>query len=798
MHFNLRDLKFAVRSISRNKLLAVAAALTLAIGIGVNTAIFSGVYAYLKTPLGYAHPERLVWLAESHGGKTAQFGAVSWRDAEDWKHAAALESLVLFRFEQMRIGTGGAQSVKCVDATFDLFAVLGAKPQLGRLPESSDTDFSRSIVVSDGFWHREFGGMSSIIGQILDLNGQQFTVAAVLYPDFDFLYSHPDVFLPLEAPPSDSNRRDNRVYSVIGRIRPQATVRQLQTEITSISSRLEEESPETNLGWDAYATTLEDFLIPRNARVGAATALAAVSLVLFIACANVASLLLSRGVARRKELAIRATLGATGNDLRLLLFWDSLLLAFGGGIIGVAVAYVGIPVLKSIVPPGTPRISAMQLNVSALLYTALDSLIAGILSGIAPMWSVNREKPMEVIQSGGRGTATNNQRIFRAIVIVQITVVMVLLMAAGLLIRSLQRQLDASPGFDKEDLLLARIALPEQKYSSPVRTATYYRELVASVSKQSNIKHVTASDVLPVGPCSSLVSIRIEGRSNDDPRKGVTACRFRVEPKVLRTLGIRLLKGREITFRDGLDQPRAAVVNETMARKFNIDLDYVTGHRFSLGHGDWITVVGIAADVRPEGTAWRPTPTIYLSAEQFPSATMTIIARTNGKVSVLGAKVRKLALDLEREAQIDAVESLESWLTQRMASSTAIAKIIGYLSAAGICLLLIGIYGVSAYAMAQRLREIGLRMALGADRIDIFRTTLAQTSGMILSGLFIGLPLAYAVTPLLRSLLIGITPYDWVTGLSVACTMLCVGFAACSIPAWRATQIDPAECLRME
>ncbi|MGI8745475.1 MAG: ABC transporter permease [Bryobacteraceae bacterium] len=519
--------------------------MTLGIGVGANTAIFSGVYAYLGTPLPYPQPEKLVWLEETRGPKTAQLATVSWLDAQDWKSVTALKSIALFRLGRMRYGPSGAQYVTCINATADLFPALGTAPQLGRVPATGDNGYSRSAVITGGLWRGNFGATPNVIGQSVELNGQHFTVTAVLPSDFNFLYLDTGVFLPLEPPSQASDRRDNRVFSAIGRIRSDANLAQLQGVIASISARLERESPQTNFGWAAHVTTLEDFLIPRNSRVGAVTALAAVSLVLAIACANVASLLLSRGVTRRKEMAIRVALGASAKDLRSLLLSESMLLAIGGGILGIVIAYAGIPILKSVTPAGTPRMEAMQLNLSALLYTALVSVAAGILSGIAPVWSLSGESTIEVLRRGGPGNTGSDQRALKTLVVLQIAIVIVLMTATGLLIRSLQHQLAASPGFNKNNLLIAQVALPERKYRSSALTANYYRELLNSLSRQPHIQSAAATDALPIGACGPFVLVAIEGQPSAGPRDQSTACRFRITPGFFRTLEIPMLKGRE-------------------------------------------------------------------------------------------------------------------------------------------------------------------------------------------------------------------------------------------------------------
>ena len=800
----LNDLRFACRALAKSKGFTLVAVLTLAFGIGMNTAIFSGVYSFLWAPFPYAEAGNIVSLAQTNPSQGLQEMSISYRDGEDWRSSGSLESIALYRFQMLALNAGGEPAnVSGVATTPELLRLLRVSPVLGRdfddAPRGGKED--RVVIITDGLWRRQFAADRNIVGRELRMDDGNYVVIGVLPPDFTFLYSDADLFFRLYLTTDAKTDRGNRRLSGIARIRRAATIPQAQAEIQAISARLEREAPLTNQGWSGKVTALNDKFIPRDARLASHTALLAVGFVLLIACANIANLLLARGALRRKELAIRASLGAGRMVLIRLLLAESMALALMGALLGVLFAYWGMPILKGVAPPDTPRLESMRLNVTALLYTLGLSLLTGLAAGVAPALLLSHSEPSAALRGGARGNS-GRQGLVKLLVVAQVAMAVVLLAASGLAIRSVEIQVNASPGFDTRNLLIARVMLPASRYPARPQIEMLFEQVLHNLRTNARVIGAAAADNLPLSGSGSSFSISIEGRAGTDTRDRNIAGRNIVTPGYFRTLGVRLLEGRDFDGRDRAETQAVALVNETMARRFWTDAANAVGRRFQFedpaAPNRWITVIGVVSDVRNRGVARPAQPDFFLPHAQSPARAMTLIARTAGSPSRLAGDLRAAVSAADRDQPLRQIESLEDMLARRVASTRALAQILGFLSGVALLLAAIGIYGVMAYMTNQRAREIGVRMALGAQRAGVFRMVLSSGLWLVASGLAIGLPCAYAITPLLRSLLAGLQPHDWPTFAAVLAILVAIAMLACSLPARRATRVDPTTTLRVE
>ncbi len=800
----LADLRLAFRTLAKSKGFTLISVLTLGLGIGLNTAIFSGVYGFLWMPFPYPQAENLVALSQTNPAQGFQDTNISYLDGEDWRGARSLESLALYAFQSPALtGAGEPVNVATVSATPELFRVLRAEPVLGRGfgPAEQGPGEHRVAILSDGLWQRRFRSDPAVVGRDIRLDDKNYTVIGVLPPKFTFLYEDADVFLPLELTPELRGNRGYRWLAAIGRLSPGASVAQAQAEVRAISARMEREAPETNQGWSGKVSTLADAVIPRDARTASHTVLVAVGFVLLIACANIANLLLARGALRSRELAVRTSLGAGRLALVRLLLAESMVLALVGSCLGVVFAYWGIPLLKAVVPPDTPRVDLMQLNVPSLVYMLGLCLATGLASGIAPAWLLSRSEPAAVLHSAGRGSTSGRQRAINVLVVAEVALTLVLLAASGVLIRSLELQVSVSPGFDPRNLLIARVSLPRYRYTTSTQIADFFRQVVTMLGTDAQVKSAVAADSLPLGGWSSFAAISVEGRAITDPRERNIVARTIATPGYFRTFGIPLVIGRDFDDRDRPEAPAVAIVNETMAARYWGDPAGALGRRFKTGNAPaaaWLTVAAVAKDVRRRSQALPARAEFFVPHAQSPSRGMTVIARTTTDPARLAAAMRAVVWGVDRDQPLRQVESVEDLMERRAASSGALVRILGFLSLVALLLAAIGIYGVMAYTTGQRTREIGVRMALGAQRADIFGLVIRSGIGPMAAGVVIGLACAYGVTPLLESLLVGLPPHDWPTFLGVSLILAVVGLFACALPAQRATRVDPITTLRVE
>lgn len=792
------DARFAVRVMGRQKLLTLVAALTLGLGIGMNTAIFSVVSSVLWNSLPYEDPAALVtiWGANAKAGFTRS--SIAARDVQDWREARSLENLSVQRTLSVGLSASAEpRSILAVESDARLFPVLREKPVRGRIFEDRE---ERVAVVTHGLWQREFGGDPAALGREIKVDGAAYTVIGILGPEFTFLYSDAEVFIPFRLTAQQLADRGYRGLRCIGRLAPGATLAQAQAEIAAISSRIEQAEPATSRGWSGVVHPLEDDIIDRGARLSINTMFWAVMGVLLIACVNIASLLLARGTLRQRELAIRASLGAGRARIMRLLVTESLALSLLGGVFGALFAYGAIPVLVSLAPPKFPRLELVGMDTKALLYTFALCLVTGLVAGVMPAWMLSKGELARALHQGGRGGTFSRQRVLQGLVAGEVGLAVILLTVTVLLTRSLVGQLAADPGFDKTNLVIAQLSLPPALYATSLKQAEFHRAAVAALKRDPRLAGASVAQTIPLGGSSSWSSISIEGRQGnpDDP---AMAGLMNVMPGYLDVMRIPLLSGRDLSEADTADSPRVAVINQTMARQFWPGDRQPLGRRFRFGgpneaKNPWITVVGISRDVRHNNPALPPRPEMHIPITQASSARMIYVVRAAGDPAQAATALRTAIASVDRNQAIGEILAMDTLISRRAAGPRVTAQILGFLAGLALLLAGLGIYGVLSYLTSQRAREIGIRVAMGAVPANIVNLVMRRGLWLTLAGLGAGLAAAAGITPLVRSLLTGIEPHDPATFSAAALALLVVACLACAAPVWRALRTDPVRVLR--
>jgi putative ABC transport system permease protein len=797
------DVRYAIRTLGRQKLLTFVAALTLALGMGMNTAIFSAVSNILWNTLPHPNAERLVAIWGENPRLGLDRASVSFREAEDWRAAASLVGLSQYRYQQVALrGAGEPQSVLALESSADFFDVLGERAAFGRTfdQEERKPGEHRVAVITEALWRREFGGDPAVIGREIAIDGRLHTLIGVLPPGFNFLYRRAEIFLPLRLSEEQRTQRESRSLRVLARLGPGRSVEQADAELQALAKSIEEQEPQTDRGWRGRIRPLELEVIPSGARLSIQTMFWAVMGVLLIACANIASLLLARGALRQRELAIRAALGAGQGRIVRLLLTESAVLSLLGGALGAVFAAWAIPVICSLAPKDFPRLELVRLNPAALGYTFLLCLGCGLIAGLAPAWLLSRGELARALHEGGRGGTFSRQRLLQGLVAAEIALAMMLMTVTGLLVRSLTGQLHADPGFDKTSLLTATVSLPQALYPQRRQQSEFFRGVAEALGRDARIGRASAVQTLPLGGSYSWNPITIEGRAEAAGERTMAGYMV-VLPGYFETMRIPLLAGRDFADRDAEGGARVAILNQTMARRYWPHDPSPLGRRFRTAGNtseDWITVVGLARDVRSQSPARPPRPEMYLPLAQAANRRMVLVARAQGDPAQAAAALRDAVRSVDRNQPVTQLETMDDLIDRQMAGPRVTVQILGFLSLLALLLATVGIYGVLSYLTAQRTREIGIRVALGAVRSDIVWLVLNRGALLAGLGLAAGAAGAALLTPLVRSLLEGLQPHDPVTFSLSAGVLLLAAILACAFPVWRALRLDPVRVLREE
>jgi len=807
-----QDLRYGVRTLWKSPGFTYVAVLALALGIGANTAIFSVVNTVLLRPLPYNAPERLVWLWETSPRNDIPKEVASYPNFNDWRQQNQnFEAVAAFSNTAPSLTGNDGEPERLPGAAVlgDFFTVLGIEPALGRkfLAEENEEGKHRVAILSHGLWQRRFGGDAGIVGRQIGVNGGQYTVVGVMPPNF----KHPnpearrpvEMWLPLPVSEGMRNGRRGDFLSVIARLKPGVSIEQSRAEMTTIAARLEQQYPDTNDGWSVIVQPLHQ-RFTGDVRPALLMLLGAVGFLLLIACANVANLLLARSSTRLKEIAIRTALGAGRGRIVRQLLTESVVLSLLGGALGLLVAFWGIDALLALSPGNIPRLESVGIDRQVLLFTLGVSLVTGIVFGLAPALTVSNPNLNEMMKESGRSSSEGGRgrRLRNALAVAEIALSLVLLVGAGLLIKSFLRLQDVKPGFNPENLLAVELVLPATKYAENPQVVNFYDQLLQQMAQQPGVQGATATSALPLGGGGDVFAFSVEGRTRASTERVPDAETRTISPDYFRTLQIPLRSGRLLDERDNENAPRAVVVSESLARKYFPGEDPV-GKRITFGDPQasdviWLNVVGIVGDVHQSGLDEEPYAQVYRSYRQSPRRGLTVIVRTAGAplgmLDVLRSQVRAL----DPQQPLYNARTAEQVLDESISRPRFNMLLVTILAAVAMILATVGIYGVISYMVTQRTHEIGIRMALGARPLDVFRMVLRQGLLIALLGVGGGLVASFALTRLLSSLLYDVRPTDLVTFASVSILLTAVVLLACYIPARRATRVDPMVALRYE
>jgi putative ABC transport system permease protein len=819
----LHDLRYGLRMLRKSPGFTAVAVVTLALGIGANTAIFSVVRAVLLPPLPFANPDRLVeiQLRDRKTGEPSNW--VACRDVADWRaQNRSFESIGAQRFALLNVTSDGQpDALYGASVSAEVLPLLGVPPLLGRyfLPAEDQPGHDQAIVLSYDLWRHRFGGDPTIVGRTIRQAGQSvrdYTVVGVMPRGFNFPFSVPSAvtlpthqmpyWIPVGADPLRESRDGMRCL-VVGRLKPGVSVAQAQADLDSVAERIERESPKTNTGVRVRVVPFAHYVMGR-ARPAMLIMLGAVGLLVLLACANIANLLLARAVGRRRETGIRLALGAARG--RLLRQWltESLLLAIAGGAAGLLLAAASLRFLVHLAPQDIPRLGETRLDGAVLAFTVCLSLLAGLLFGVFPAWLAAGTDPQEAMAEGGArngapsGPGRGRGRARDLLIVGEVAVSVLLTIGAGLLVKSLLRLLNQDRGFQPDRVVTAIVVLPGSRYPDLPSNVAFYRKLLDRLHNLPGVESAGAVNGVPLSGNITGVYVNVEGH----PSTAVGTSRpsaevFAASPDYLPTMGIALLAGRELTPQDAASGFQAAVINDLAARRFWPHEDPL-GKRISVnsanGQTIWRQVVGVVQTTHDQSLDLPAQPAVYIPMEQAFEPTQFLALRTSLPMAEIGARLRQAVASIDKDQPVLVVNAMQELLDNSVAPRRFAALMLALFGALALVLAAAGIYGVASYSVSRRTQEIGLRVALGAQRRDVLRLIVGQGVRLTVIGIALGLAGALALTRMLASLLYGVGATDPITFASVPLVLTGVCLAACYIPARRAAKVDPMTALRCE
>ena len=807
MNSIIKDIRFALRTLVKKPGFVIVAVMTLALGIGGSTSIFTVVDAALLRGLPYKSPERLYHVWEQVPRQEFPKREMSYPDYQDYQQNNVFEGLAAYTGGGVLLsGQGETESVAGPRASANFFQVLGVDPILGRTfqPGEDQQGGPRVTVLTYGLWQRRFGGDPGVIGQQLTINGEGYTVIGVLPASFQFALRNNDLWLPYQPTQNQLTRRFMHGTNLIGRLKPGVEPAQATSDLNVIASRIEQQHYDSHAGITARVVPLQEEIVG-TVRPILLVLLAAVGFVLLIACANVASLLLTRSLSRQKEVAIRSALGASRWRVIRQLLTESVLLSLVGGTAGLLIAYWGVPALVAAIPQqqliAMPFLKNLGLDTGILAFSFALSLITGLVFGLAPALQSSRLDLNEVLKEGGRhSSATASHRLRSALVVSEIALAVVLLVGAGLMMKSLWRLLNTDIGFRTENVLTMSIVLPPAKYTEANQQVNFNNQLRERVQSLPGVVGAGTINILPVNG-GNTTRFYVDGDPVPAPGQEIESNIRTVSDDYFKTLGIPLLAGRTFDTRDTPDTPVGVIINKTIADRVFAGRDPVGKRlRYPSVQVDPITVVGVVGDVKITGLDEAVKPVLYYSFRQGPSTFANLVARTTNDPNTLSNSIRNEVRSLEPDAAILNVRTMDQMISETRASFMRRFPALLISIFAGVALLLasIGIYGVVSYSVSQQTHYIGVRMALGARPADILKMVLKQGLVLALLGVGIGVLAALGLMRLLSTLLFEVSTNDLATFSIVPGALFVVALVACYLPARRATKVDPLVALRYE
>jgi len=798
----IQDLKYSVRMLAKNPGFTVVAVLTLALGIGANTAIFSVVNAILLRPLPYNDPGQLVQIWETNPLRGFPEFPASPPNFFDWRDQNhSFSQIAAVQYDDYNLtGDGAPMHVFGIDVSPNIFALLGAKPELGRVfTETEDNPGNpRVAIIGHSLWQTRFGSDRDIIGRNIVLDAKSYAVVGVMPASFRYPEADTQVWTPLVLPEDSKTARGAHWLSVVARLKPGVSFDRAQAEMQTIAGRLQTQYPDSNKDWSVFLRPLRKEVIG-NIQIALLVLLGAVGIVLLIACSNVANLQLARTSARCREMAIRAALGAGRRRIVRQLITESLLLAVVGSVLGLLLAWWGTAALLKLDTESIPRRAEIGIDGSVLLFTAAVAFITSLLFGLVPaMQSASLDLTTTLKEgTGSRGSAAGR---FRQILVVsEVALAMVLLVGGGLLVRSFTRLLNVSPGFDPENVLTFRVQLPDAKYPKKENNQSFFRELLARITALPGVDSAGATQSLPLTNDASNLQFRLDGQPQDSGVKPTSAQYNVVSPDYFRTMNVPLLRGRVFTASDTNDSQPVLIINQAMARLFWPNTDPI-GQRLIVSDRQpgAREIVGIIGDIHQMALDKPTNPEMYVSLFQKGAGSASVVVRSKTSPLSLTSAITEQIHLLDKDLPVQGVLSMEELVGVSVGSRRFSTYLFTLFSLLALILATVGIYGVMSYTVAQGTREIGIRMAIGARPMDVMKLVLGAGMRQVLLGAGIGIAGALLLTRFLASLLYGVTAYDPVTFAAVLIMLAGVALAACYIPARRAMRVDPMIALRYE
>ncbi len=805
----LQDLRYGVRMLLKSPGFTLVAILTLAIGIGANTAIFSIVNGVLLKPLPYRAPEQLLRIYER--SETQPKFPMAIGNFQDYRaQNTTLDGLALYTRQDMELSQDNRpERLAALGVTAGFFELLGVQPLLGReFRREDELPGNGSIVIlSHKLWERRFNSDASIIGKSILLSGRPYTVvgimpAGVQHVGGDYRSTahgeSVDVWGPLEVGPKSG--RGSHFCNAVGRMKPGVSIAQANADLNGIAERLAQQYPNTNQPWRITTKSLHDEIVG-NSRTSLLVLFGAVFFVLLIACVNVANLLLARATAREREIAIRTSVGAGRGRIVRQLLTESLLLAVISSTLGILLAQWAIDALSLLGPEQLPRLQAVSLDGRILLFTLGLTLLTGFLFGLAPALQAGNVNLIELLKEGGRGGASNRQRRLRDIlVVVEVALALVLLVGAGLLIRSFWKLNQTNPGFTPANVLTSSLELPRARYDTPEKVTSFQQQLLAKIAAQPGVQSAGLTSDLPWTGYDENAGFTIEGKTFP-PNDGPGGRYHFVSSDYFSTIGVPLVAGRFFTANDGMNSPNVVLINHSMAELYWPG-ESAVGKRFTFSNQpqekDWYNIVGVVGDVKDFPTSAAAVPAFYWATmQQAPRQTILAVRSTASPTALIEA-VRNEVRALDKDLPLAEVKMLETVAATAVAGRRFMLWLVGFFALTALLLAAIGIYSVLSYLVAQRTHEIGVRMALGAQFSDVLRLVLRQGMALVTFGLAIGVAGALALTRLMKGLLFEVGASDPMTFVLVAALLAIVALIACYLPARRATKVDPMIALRYE
>ena len=784
----IKDIRYGIRSLIKRPGFTAVAVLTLALGIGVNSAIFSVLNAVLLRPLPYVDPDRIVRIDETEGHGGMGVSPPNLLDFQQQNHT--FESVAGYTGGSFILtGAGEPLRVQSCAISSDLFSVVGVKPLIGR-SFSADERQVRTALISYGLWQRRFGGDPGLLQKQITLDSETYTVVGVMPSGFEFpIQAEPvEVWTPLEQPEDLAQLRGAHYLDVVGRLKPNVSLDQAHADLDVIATRIAQQYPKLVSGKTTVVPLKKDLVGQAQPYLLMLTG--AALLVLLIAIANVASLALARAAERQKEIALRTALGASKSRVVRQLLTESLILSFAGGVAGVTLASWSTGFLIAIAPGDLPRLQSAHVDGRVLLFALATSIVTGILLGLIPAWRAGHLDLQKSLKE--ENASAPRQALRKALVVSEVTLALVLLCGAGLLIRTLWKLNSVNPGFDPDKVLVAELVLPKTKYPDARKQTLFFQQLIERIKATPGVESAGGTSNLPLSGTNMVFLASVEEHSFPASFRAVSQDYFR-------TMRIPLLKGRWFDDGDTVESQPVVVINETMARQISTNNEEVLGKRIKHGFKNQVAeVVGVIGDVKYAGLDQQTKSEMYVPFAQRSWPFMRIVARTKSDPSLVVGAIREAVRVVDKDQPIDKVTTMSSVVSSSIGGRRFYMELLGMFAALAFILAAVGIYGVVSYSVAQRTREIGIRVALGAQSRDVLGLVVKEALRLTALGLGLGLAGAFAATRVLRSLLFEVTPTDPATFICLSLLLTLVALLASYIPARRATKVDPLLALRWE